>query len=209
MQEVDRYSRLVATAKVALPLAALAILSTLFLVAERIDTEAAIPYATVDVRELARQQRIGQPRHAGVTRDGSAITVAAARALPDGASLDSLRAEEMVAQIDMPDGTIIGVSAPIGQLDTVGDLAELAGGVVVTTSTGWRLDTASLVAALDATRLLADTTITATGPLGDLTAGRMEVTQGDPAATGGGDPAAQGPVMLFTGGVRLLYDPGR
>jgi lipopolysaccharide export system protein LptC len=209
MQHVDSHSRLVATAKIILPLAALAILSTLFLVAKRIDTEAAIPYASVDVRELAREQRIGQPRFAGVTEDGSAITVTAARALPEGGTLDSLRAEDMAAQIDMADGTSIGITAPSGRLDTPRDLAELVGGVVVTTTSGWRLETATLEAALDATRLLAETTVNATGPLGDLTAGRMELTQGGRDATDGATSPPDGPVLLFTDGVRLLYDPGR
>ncbi len=202
MARRDSHSRLVATAKVLMPLAALAILSTLFLVAKRIDTEAAIPYATVDVRELAREQRVGQPRYAGVTDDGAAITIVAARALPDAAGADTLRAEEMAAQIDLPDGTAIGVTAPLGWLDTPRDLASMAGGVVVTTTDGWRFETATLEAALDATRLLAETTVDATGPLGDLTAGRMDLTQGP-------QPDGPGPVLLFTGGVRLLYDPRR
>lgn len=198
----DRYSRIVGTAKVLLPLAALAILSTLFLVARRIDTEAAIPYATVDVRELARAVRVGQPRYAGMTADGAAITVTASRAMPGDAALSTLQATDMVAQIDLADGTIVGITAPAGRLDSPGGLAELAGGAVVTLSTGWRAETATLTAALDATRVVADTRIDATGPLGDLTAGGMMLTQG----TGPGDP---GPVLLFTDGVRLLYDPGR
>ena len=45
MARLDLHSRLVTWAKVALPLAALAILSTLFLLADRIDPTAAIPYA--------------------------------------------------------------------------------------------------------------------------------------------------------------------
>jgi len=198
----DRYSRLVGTAKVVLPLTALAILSTLFLVARRIDTEAAIPYATVDVRELAREARIGEPRYAGMTADGAAITVTAARAVPGDAAVSTLQAADMVAQIDLADGTVVGITAPAGRLDSPGGLAELAGGAVVTLSTGWRAETATLTAALDATRVVADTRIDATGPLGDLTAGGMVLTQG----TRPGEP---GPVLLFTDGVRLLYDPGR
>jgi lipopolysaccharide export system protein LptC len=198
----DRYSRLVGTAKLVLPLVALAILSTLFLVARRIDTEAAIPYATVDVRELAREARVGEPRYAGMTADGAAITVTAARAMPGDAQVSTLQATDMVAQIDLADGTIVGITAPTGRLDTPGGLAELAGGAVVSLSTGWRAETATLTAALDATRVVADTRIDATGPLGDLTAGAMELTQG-------AEPGDPGPVLLFTDGVRLLYDPGR
>lgn len=198
----DRYSRLVGTAKVVLPLLALALLSTLFLVARRIDTEAAIPYATVDVRELARAARIGEPRYAGMTADGAAITVTAARAVPGDTALSTLQATDLTAQIDLADGTVVGITAPLGRLDTPGGTAELAGGAVITLSTGWRAQTATLTTALDATRVVAETRIDATGPLGDLTAGAMELTQG-------ARPADAGPVLLFTGGVRLLYDPGR
>jgi lipopolysaccharide export system protein LptC len=205
----DRHSRVVAATKVLLPLVALGILSTLFLVAKRIDTEAAIPFATVDVRELAREARIGAPRYAGMTADGAAVTITASRALPGDADLSTLRAEQMVAQIDMADGTILGLTAPRGRLDTPAGLAELTGGVVVTLSTGWRAETAALETALDATRVLAETRIDATGPLGDITAGRMELTQPGEAAPSDGTGDHRGPVLLFTQGVRLLYDPRR
>ena len=56
MARVDRHTRLVGWLKVALPLTALAILSTLFLVARRIDPEAALPYAEVDVRFSERPE---------------------------------------------------------------------------------------------------------------------------------------------------------
>ena len=48
------HSRLVAILKVALPLIALALLSTLFLFSRKIDPEDAIPYATVDVEDRLR-----------------------------------------------------------------------------------------------------------------------------------------------------------
>ncbi|MGB3251218.1 MAG: hypothetical protein WBB13_18855, partial [Tabrizicola sp.] len=74
MARVDRHTRLVGWLKVALPLTALAILSTLFLVARRIDPEAALPYAEVDVEDLAREPRMTAPTYAGTTEDGAALT---------------------------------------------------------------------------------------------------------------------------------------
>jgi lipopolysaccharide export system protein LptC len=58
---IDGYSRLVAWLKIILPLIALGILATLFLVSRTIDPSQTIPYADVDVQDLARNQRVGAP----------------------------------------------------------------------------------------------------------------------------------------------------
>nr|WP_232014486.1 hypothetical protein [Cereibacter sphaeroides] len=76
------HSRLVSWLKVVLPLAALAILSTLFLVARTINPDDAIPYADVDVADRVREPRITAPTWAGITSDGAALSVEAAAARP-------------------------------------------------------------------------------------------------------------------------------
>ena len=78
----DRHTRVVGWLKVMLPLTALAILSTLFLVARRIDPEAALPYAEVDVEDLAREPRMTAPTYAGTTEDGASVTLTADEARP-------------------------------------------------------------------------------------------------------------------------------
>ena len=80
MARRDRHSRVVGWLKVALPLAALAILSTLFLLSDRIDPEDALPYAEVDVEDLAREPRMTAPTYAGMTTDGAALTLTATEA---------------------------------------------------------------------------------------------------------------------------------
>ena len=82
MARADFHSRLVGWLKVVLPLAALAILSTLFLLADRIDPTAAIPYAEVDVKDLVRDPRMTAPAYAGTTADGAGITLSATEARP-------------------------------------------------------------------------------------------------------------------------------
>jgi lipopolysaccharide export system protein LptC len=49
MARADAHTRVVGWLKVALPLIALALLATLFLLADRIDPDDALPYAEVDV----------------------------------------------------------------------------------------------------------------------------------------------------------------
>jgi len=64
----NTYSRVVAWLRIALPLLALAILSTLFLLARTIDPAQNLPYADIDIDELTREQRIGNPQFAAVHR---------------------------------------------------------------------------------------------------------------------------------------------
>ena len=47
---------------------ALALLATLFLLADRIDPDDALPYAEVDVEDRAREPRMTAPTYAGITR---------------------------------------------------------------------------------------------------------------------------------------------
>jgi lipopolysaccharide export system protein LptC len=58
---LDRYSRTIAFLKVLLPLTALAILATLFLLSRSEDTVATIPFAEDDVSSRTRDQQVTRP----------------------------------------------------------------------------------------------------------------------------------------------------
>ena len=112
MAATDRYSRLVFRLKLALPLVALAILSTLFFVAESLDPEAAIPYAEVDVARILEEQGISNASLGGVTSDGVAISVAARKIRTDP-SQTVLLGETLTAVLNMPDGSRIDIASPV------------------------------------------------------------------------------------------------
>ncbi len=57
----NTYSRVVAWLKVLLPVIALVLLSTMFLISRTIDPSRAIPFANVDVEGMVRDQRISAP----------------------------------------------------------------------------------------------------------------------------------------------------
>lgn len=187
----DTHSRMVFLLKVILPLAALAILSTLFLISRTIDPSAAIPYATVDVADRIREPRMTAPAYAGVTADGAALTVTADQASPDTGAASALRAE-----LKTPDGASTSFNAANGLLDPQAQMLTLSDGVQITTSTGFVISTQSLISALNHTEVTSDTTITATGPLGAITAGSMALTQTDGAY-----------VLRFKNRVKLIYQP--
>jgi lipopolysaccharide export system protein LptC len=185
--------------KVALPLAALAVLSTLFLLADRIDPGDALPYAEVDVEDLAREPRMTSPTYAGTTSDGAAVTLSAieARQAQPGIPASALA---LRFQLDTPDGGHAELTAAGATLDADRREVVLTGGVIVATSSGYRLTTDSMAARLDRTGLESRAPVAATGPAGDITAAGMQLSQ---------DIQTPGSyLMVFNGGVRLVYRPG-
>lgn len=191
------HSRVVFWLKIALPLAALVILSTLFLVARRIDTEAALPYTDINVEELARDRRMIAPQYSGVTSDGGAVTMDAETAWPD-ADGGNANAKAVVAAYDLKDGQRIDLVASTGRLDKDAARMRLGGGVEIVTSSGYRMVTERLDGALDRTELFADSAVDAWAPFGTITAGRMQIT-----LEGSDEP---GYVLVFDGGVKLIYE---
>jgi lipopolysaccharide export system protein LptC len=199
MARADTHTRVVAWLKVALPLSALAILSTLFLVARRIDPEAALPYAEVDVEDLAREPRMTAPTYAGTTSDGSALTLSADEARPSSEGVSAAAAGLKLA-LDTPDGARTELLAGSAVMSDETREVILSGGVTVTTSSGYRLETAEMAAKLDRTGLESRAPVEATGPAGDIRADGMVLSQD--ART----PGAY--VLVFKGAVRLVYQPG-
>lgn len=199
MARADTHTRVVAWLKVALPLTALAILSTLFLVARRIDPEDALPYAEVDVEDLAREPRMTAPTYAGTTSDGAALTLSADEARPTAEGTPAAAAG-LRLELDTPDGARTELLAGSAVMGDATREVILSGGVTVTTSSGYRLETAEVAARLDRTGLESRAEVTATGPAGQIRADRMVLSQD------GQTPGAY--VLVFNGKVRLVYQPG-
>lgn len=195
----DRHTRLVGWLKVALPLTALAILSTLFLVARRIDPEAALPYAEVDVEDLAREPRMTAPTYAGTTEDGAALTLSASEARPEAEGAPA-KAAGLRLELATPDGGRMDLLAAEAVMEDAARQLLLSGGVTLTTSSGYRLETAEVAAKLDRTGLESRTPVLATGPAGEIRADGMSLRQDNLT------PGAY--VLVFKGNVRLVYQPG-
>ena len=186
-------TRVVAWLRVLLPLAALAILSTLFLLPKSHDPDAAIPYADVDAEALARDPRMTRPEFSGVTEDGAAVTLTAETATP--AQAKNPEANQLRMTWRAQDGLAADLTAPHGKID--GDLIRLNGGVRVTTSDGWAMTVPQVDTDLSADRMLGTGGLTGFAPLGRLDANQMEVTR-----------SPNGDYLLnLTGDVRLVYQP--
>lgn len=196
------HSRLVFWLKILLPLASLVILSTLFLLSRDIRPEDAIPYADVDVEDRLRSPRLTAPDFAGMTEDGAALSLKAAEARLAGQDGDnSGDVLDMVGQLDTPDGIRTELRAHQARLDQENRRMILEGGVVVISSSGYRIETPGLSVALDRTSLESLGKVTAVAPLFTLQAGALALRLADPAR---GDY-----VLVFNKGVKMLYVPLR
>lgn len=196
------HSRLVLGLKIVLPIAALVLLSTLFLLSRSIRPEDAIPYADVDVQDRIRTPRLIGPDFAGMTADGAALSLKAAEVtMGPGDSTTPGAIRDLVGLLETPDGARTDLTAREARLDQPAQRFVLGGGVTIANSTGYRIETEGISVALDRTSLDSLGPITATGPAGTFTAGALHLGLAD------GNPSAY--VLVFKEGVQMIYLPGK
>ena len=190
-------SRAVRLAALVLPVAALALLSTMFLAARGVNPDDAIPFAAVDVSERARDRQLTAPRFAGVSSRGTPFALSARQARPDMADPRRMSAEAPRLVLGDDAAGRASVVARAGEVDTGARTIRLEGDVRIDTTTGYALRTERLDGALGRLDLTAPGEVRGTGPLGRLRAGAMRLDE----------DAAGAARMVFTGGIDLLYVP--
>lgn len=196
--QADRYSKWVSWLKVLLPLGALALLSTLFLISRAIDPEAAIPFADKEIQDRLTNQQVTGPFFSGATAAGDMISFSAETLKSPDGQVGANRAEDIELAIGLVGGAKVNVTAQIAEFDIANDLAELMGDIVITTSTEYRITSDRLSSQLSVLDLNSPGPVEATGPVGTLNAGSMVMTP-----SGADDPAQ----LIFTNGVKLVYTP--
>ena len=169
---MDFYSRMVAFLKVLLPLAALAILSTLFLLSRSIDPTANIPFSEQDVTERIRGQQVTKPFFSGTTAKGDDIIVHASVAHPGGPGKPA-EAEDVTARMVTADGIRLDLQADMLTVDFVHDAATFIGDVKLRSSSGIQVTTDRLEAETERVAGSTPGEVIATGPMGHLKAGRF------------------------------------
>ena len=194
---MDRYSRMIAFLKVLLPLMALALLSTLFLLSRNTEPMASIPFAEAEVNERMRDQQITGPFFSGSTEQGDQISFSAGKiGVADGNG--RVTANDISAQIDLSSGARLVFFADLGEVDIANDTSILSGKVLITTSTGYKINSERLVSAMTSLNMESPDKIIAKGPLGTFSAGSMRLTLSE---------KTKFTQMIFTNAVKLIYDP--
>jgi lipopolysaccharide export system protein LptC len=196
MTPTNAYSRMVGALKVVLPLVALGLLSTLFLLSEPPDPERALPFAEVDVAQLAREQRLSAPHFAGVLNTGRQITLTADAAVPDFETTDVIVTDNVTGQIAMEGDGMLLIDARAGRIDVSRRVADLSGDVVAEVSEGYTLFSDAVALRLAEFGMTSPGATEIVGPGLTLAAGSMALDGRDGAA-----------VVRFDGGVRVVFEP--
>ncbi len=194
----DSYSRMVAWLKVIFPLAALALLSTLFLLSRSVDPETQIPFADKEIKDRLRDQQVTGPFFTGTTKNGDQISFSAEKLTTPEGQTGAHEASNIRVDMDLAGGGQISLKADQASFEVTKDRAELKGDVRITTSSGYRLQTDRFVSEMTALNLDSPGPVEGEGPPGQLTAGRMTLT-----APKSGTSAQ----LIFTNGVKLVYTP--
>ncbi|MEJ8562188.1 hypothetical protein QTO30_13765 [Yoonia sp. GPGPB17] len=192
----NTYSQLVGWAKIILPLCALGLLSTLFLLASSSTEPGEITLEEVET--IAREQRVSAPEFSGLTDDGAIIVISANSARPDNTQPDKVSIDDILMRMDNTDGSSIEVTATQGEIDGRTQVASFLGLARLVTSSGYEMETNGLIAELQTGLVTSDGLLEIRAPFGQLTAGKVTFRVAS-------ENIAQ--QMLFTDGVRLLYKP--
>lgn len=196
--QADRHSRLISWLKVALPLAALGLLSTMFLLSRSVDPNQTIPFADKEIQDRLRDQQVTGPFFSGTTANGDEITFEAERLITPAGHTGTNKAVDVQLRIRMQDGTQIALLAATSEFDLARDMAALSGDVIISTSTGYDITSQRITARISAIDVISEGPVKAKTPGGHLTAGAMRIHSLQENA-----PAQ----LFFTSGVKLLYQP--
>ncbi|MGB3246124.1 MAG: LPS export ABC transporter periplasmic protein LptC [Sulfitobacter sp.] len=194
----DRYSRLISWLKVLFPLTALALLSTLFLLSRATDPESQIPFADKEIQDRLRDQQVTGPFFSGTSADGDQISFSAEKLTTPQGQTGANEALDVRAEVDLASGANVTLTAERAHFNMAQDRAELAGSVVVATSTGYTLTSDLFTAEMSSLNLKSPGAVEGTGPAGHITAGGMTLSKPESS------DSAQ---LVFTNGVKLVYTP--
>ena len=198
MMDGVAYSRLIAWLKILLPLAALVILSTLFLLARPSNPVATLPFAQIEIEEKLRNQGITAPYFSGQTANGDVISLTARSARPDPDTLQRITAQEVDARFTQPKGDEARFIAGQALVNTTAQTAELSQDVQITSSAGIVINTEQLTLNLLEGSAETDKIVHGKGPFGSFEAGGLRFSGAN------SDGKAQ---FLFDNGVKLIYMP--
>lgn len=190
------HSQVVGWAKVLLPLAALVLLSTLFLFARKNEEAESIPYA--EITALAREQVITNPSFSGVSDTGAVIQIRADAARPDLEMPTRVTIDAPRLMLDAADGTSLRVNAGAGMIDSAAGIAQMTGLARLITSNGYTMESSGLDADLETGTVTSHGQMAIQAPFGQLTAGQVVIHWAE---------SGEGQQLQFTQGVKLVYEP--
>ena len=182
----SRHDRLVRVAKLALPVAALALL--ILLAISPFDHRAEVSFILDKnkVDPAQERMRIDAARYTGVDNQGRRFAIGAERAVQSSSEQPIVAIEGMTARLDLADGPL-GIVAKHGRYDIDQQKVRIDGPVRVAGANGYRIETSDVSVDLKTRQLASAGAVRGSMKLGSFTAGHLTADLGDRrvALTGG------------------------
>lgn len=190
------YTRVIRGLKITLPLLALVLLSTMFLLSKKVDPTAAIALSDRAFRAKIERSQLSNPNYDGTTGSGESMSVTAQSARPDPEIEGKAYGRLVNADINLENGEVMTVTADTGVVDQAQDLAILNGNVHIITTDGYDFKTSQLTSLISKVEGESAGSVAGFGPPGTLDAGKMFVRTDDDTGN---------LHLFFTQGVHLVY----
>jgi len=198
----DTYSQFVRFAKIGFPLLAVVLFVGIFVFTKTNPIRGGLIISGPELAELAVGQMITNPHYSGVTKSGDAFSISAASALPNAPAPDLVDLVAPKTTIGFADGLEVNTTSDFGQLDLTSQQATLTGSVLLETSDNYQARTKKVVMNFYTGNAYSPNLVEATGPIGNITAGKMNLTQNLHQKI-----PQNGIILSFGNGVKLVYYP--
>lgn len=194
----DLYSQFVGLAKIVLPVLGLGLLSSLFLLSDQARDVGELPYSEVELEQIVESQSVLGPRYQTTLDNGTSVDVRARTARPLLSEPGQFRATDLTGDLVTRRGATIRVDGGEALIDQKGKVAIISDGLRITHSDGYILTARGGETTFDGTAAASEGDVVLKGPGVTLSAGRAELRP---------DPDTGSQVVVFSGGVRVLYTP--
>ncbi|MFT3974818.1 MAG: hypothetical protein QM699_15605 [Amaricoccus sp.] len=193
------HSRVVTILKLGLPLVALALVASVFLVQTDDRLGGTINFSDADIDQLGQGLRLTNSVFTGTTQNGDRFRVAAATVIPDAAPPKRATITKLDGSLELVEGRTVSVVADTGDLDIASQRLDIAGNVRLSSSDGYELATDKATIDFVSGSFIAGDRVVTTGALGEITSGNLHVAP----TTASGEARR----FSFSNGVHVIYDP--
>lgn len=194
-QSGRRYSRFVGLMKVALPVAALALIAAVVAwPGGDASRPGALPISFANIKIDPTGLTMKSPRFVGVDNQGQAYTVTADEAVQDKADAERVDLTNPEAEITLTDRGWFHLQSQTGVIHPKTSIIDLHGDVSLYSSEGWEAHGTAVTANMEEGTARSDQPVTGQGPAGTLSADRFEAWNG-------------GHNLRFLGNVRMTVMP--
>jgi lipopolysaccharide export system protein LptC len=187
----DAHSRLVDLLKYLLPASALVLILLVALWPQLIGSYGGLIAPLLD-RQLPATEamRMHEARYVGMTREAKPYEVTAVSAYMNPMRPNRVQLDSLAADIPAAGSRDVHIVAPKGTYFRANGKLDLGGGIVLTTSDGYRFQTESAMVNLAGSQVVGSQPVAGRGPAGKLSADRFEIQEG-------------GKVLRFEGRVKV------